>query len=75
VYPSLPASAARISLAQLSVVAFKSLINPALTKAYAPSGGVLVDVTAATDGLHPADEHTQLIPYGTIPVAVRKVCT
>ena len=75
VYPSLPATAARISLAQLSVVAFKSLINPALTTAYAPSGGVLADVTAATGGYTPLTSTTQLIPYGTIPVAVAKVCT
>ncbi len=36
VYPKQPAPAAAISLAKLSVVAFRSLINPALTKAYAP---------------------------------------
>ena len=35
VYPKQPAPTAAISLANLSVVAFKSLINPALTKAYA----------------------------------------
>ena len=34
VYPTHPASASAVSLAKLSVVAFKSLINPALTKAY-----------------------------------------
>jgi lysophospholipase L1-like esterase len=75
VYPSLPATAARISLAQLSVVAFKSLINPALTTAYASSGGVLVDVTSATGGYTPLTRTKQLSPYGTIPVAVAKVCT
>ena len=74
VYPSLPATAARISLAQLSVVAFKSLINPALAKAYAPSGGVLVDVTAATGAYTPLTSTTQLIPYGTIPIGVAQVC-
>jgi lysophospholipase L1-like esterase len=75
VYPSVPATAARISLAQLSVVAFKSLINPALTTAYAPSGGVLVDVTSATGGYTPLTRTETLSPYGTIPVAVAKVCT
>jgi lysophospholipase L1-like esterase len=75
VYPSLPATAARVSLAQLSVAAFKSLINPGLTAAYAPSGGVLVDVTAATGAYTPLTSTTQLIPYGTIPIAVAKVCT
>jgi len=75
VYPSLPATAARISLAKLSVVAFKSLINPALTAAYAASGGVLVDITTATGGYTPLTRTVRLPPYGTIPVAVAKVCT
>jgi lysophospholipase L1-like esterase len=75
VYPSLPATAASVSLAQLSVAAFKSLINPALTEAYARSGGVLVDVTAATGAYTPLTSTTQLIPYGTIPTAVAQVCT
>ena len=75
VYPSLPATAARTSLAQESVVAFKGLINPALKTAYASAGGVLVDVTAAT-GAYTALTKTQtLAPYGTIPVAVANVCT
>jgi lysophospholipase L1-like esterase len=75
VYPSLPATAARISLAKLSVVAFKSLINPALTRAYAASGGVLVDVTTATGGYTPLTRTVRLSPYGEVPVAVAKVCT
>jgi len=75
VYPSLPATAARISLAKLSVVAFKSIINPALTTAYAAVGGVLVDVTAATGAYTPLTRTEQLSPYGTVPVAVARVCT
>jgi lysophospholipase L1-like esterase len=75
VYPSLPATAARISLAKLSVVAFKSIINPALTTAYAPVGGVLVDATAATGAYTPLTRTVRLSPYGTVPVAVAKVCT
>jgi lysophospholipase L1-like esterase len=75
VYPSLPATAARISLAQESVVAFKTLINPALVKAYAAAGGVLVDVTAATGAYTALTTTTQVQPYGTIPVAVAKVCS
>ena len=35
VYPKNPAAPATVNLAKLSVVAFKSLINPALSKAYA----------------------------------------
>ena len=39
VYPSRSPTASSVSLAKLSVVAFKDLINPALTKAYATAGG------------------------------------
>jgi hypothetical protein len=61
-------------LATLSVVAFKSLINPALKKAYAAGGGKLVDVTRATGAYGPLEETTTLEPYGVIPVPVAKVC-
>lgn len=61
-------------LASLSVTAFKSLINPALSAAYASVGGKLVDVTAATGAYTPLSQTTTLAPYGTIPVAVAKVC-
>src|SRR5258708_18689440 len=53
VYPKQPAAAAALSLAKLSVVAFKSLINPALTKAYASANGRLADVTTATGAYVP----------------------
>lgn len=75
VYPSLPVTPARTALAQESVVAFKSLINPALVKAYAVAGGVLVDVTAATGAYTPLTTTTHVQLYGSIPVAVAKVCT
>ena len=75
VYPALPASTASVALAQQSVVAFKSLINPALVKAYKAGRGVLVDVTAATGAYTPLTTTTTLAPYGTLPVAVAKVCT
>ncbi len=75
VYPSVPPSAAQIALAQSSVVAFKSVINPALTAAYALSSGVLVDVTKATGAYVPLTRTTTLKPYGTVPVAVASVCT
>ena len=75
VYPSLPATPARISLAKESVLAFKSLINPALVKAYAAGQGVLVDVTAATNAYTPLTKIVNLKPYGPVPVPVANVCT
>jgi lysophospholipase L1-like esterase len=74
VYPTQPPTAARLALAQVSVTAFKALINPALSRAYATAGGDLLDVTAATGGYTPLSETESLTPYGTIPVAVAKVC-
>jgi lysophospholipase L1-like esterase len=62
------------SLAQLSVVAFQQLINPALQQSYATAQAGFVDVTAATGAYTPLDQTTDLAPYGTIPVAVAKVC-
>jgi len=61
-------------LADLSVTAFKSLINPALSKLYEGVGGKFVDITEATGAYTPLTETTELAPYGTIPVAVAKVC-
>jgi lysophospholipase L1-like esterase len=75
VYPTQPPSATRITLAKLSVVAFRSLINPTLTKAYGSVGGVLVDVTAATGAYTSLTRTARLAPYGTIPVPVASVCT
>jgi lysophospholipase L1-like esterase len=61
-------------LAKLSVVAFKDLINPALTKAYAAVGGTLVDVTAATGAYGSLDDLVAL-PSGTlVPKPVAEVC-
>src|SRR3984885_15990303 len=53
VYPTNPGPPAAITLAKESVVAFKSLINPALSKAYGTAKGSLVDVTAATGAYGP----------------------
>jgi lysophospholipase L1-like esterase len=75
VYPTLPATAARLALASASVVAFKSLINPALAKAYAAAAGAFVDVTAATGAYTPLTTTVTVAPYGTIPRAVARVCT
>ena len=61
-------------LAQLSVIAFQQLINPALKDAYAAAGGGFVDVTAATGAYTPLDQTTTTADYGTVPVAVAQVC-
>lgn len=61
-------------LATLSVVAFQSIINPALKTAYEGVEGRFVDVTAATGAYTPLTQTTTLAPYGTVPVAVAKVC-
>jgi lysophospholipase L1-like esterase len=75
VYPTNPANASVLSLAKLSVVAFKSLINPALTKAYGSAQGSLVDVTKATGAYVPLTKTVHSRTYGTIPAAVASVCT
>ena len=74
-YPKHPAAASIVSLAKLSVVAFKSLVNPALVKAYAAGNGSLVDVTQATGAYIPLGKTVRYRPYGTIPVAVANVCS
>jgi lysophospholipase L1-like esterase len=63
------------SLASLSVVAFKAVINPTLKKTYQASGGTFVDVTTATGAYIPLTKTTVKAPYGRIPVAVADVCT
>jgi|tagenome__1003787_1003787.scaffolds.fasta_scaffold20640529_1 lysophospholipase L1-like esterase len=61
-------------LAKLSVIAFKSLLNPALKDMYESVGGRFVDVTKATKAYTPLEQTTTLAPYGEIPVAVAEVC-
>jgi lysophospholipase L1-like esterase len=61
-------------LAKLSVVAFQSLVNPALETAYKAGKAKFVDVTKATGAYGSLDETTTLAPYGTIPVPVAKIC-
>ena len=70
----LSANPASKSLASVSVVAFMNLINPALQKDYAAVGASFVDVTSATGAYTPFSQTTDLAPYGTIPVAVARVC-
>jgi lysophospholipase L1-like esterase len=61
-------------LAKLSVVAFQSLLNPALKEMYESVGGRFVDVTEATGAYTPLEQTTTLAPYGEIPAAVAEVC-
>ena len=75
VFPTHPASAGAISLAKLSVVAFKALVNPALAKAYATSFGAFVDVTKATGAYTSLTRTVHTKTYGTIPFPVASVCT
>ena len=61
-------------LAKLSVVAFQSLLNPALKEMYGSVGGKFVDVTKATGAYTPLEQTTTLAPYGVIPDAVAEIC-
>ena len=75
VYPKNPGPPAAITLAKESVVAFKLLINPALSKAYQSAQGSLVDVTKATGAYGSLTTTVKTKTYGTIPVPVATVCT
>jgi lysophospholipase L1-like esterase len=61
-------------LAKLSVVAFQSLLNPALKALYESYGAKFVDVTTATGAYTPLEQTQNLAPYGDIPVAVAEAC-
>jgi lysophospholipase L1-like esterase len=61
-------------LAKLSIVAFQTLLNPALKDIYESHGAKFVDVTDATGAYTPLEQTTTLAPYGDIPVAVANVC-
>jgi lysophospholipase L1-like esterase len=74
VYPKNPAPASTIGLSKLSVFAFKSLINPTLSKAYATVLGSFVDVTTATGAYGSLTHTVKTKTYGTIPVPVAAVC-
>ena len=63
------------NLAKLSVVVFKTLLNPALKSAYASGRARFVDVTAATGAYGSLEQTTTLTPYsGTMPVPVARAC-
>jgi len=74
VWPTRPPAASTVSLAKLSVAAFRSLINPTLSKAYAKSSGAFVDVTAATGAYTSLNRTVNTKAYGPIPVPVASVC-
>jgi len=74
VWPTRPPAASTVSLAKLSVTAFRSLINPTLAKAYAESSGGFVDVTAATGAYTSLNRTVNTRAYGQIPVPVASVC-
>ena len=61
-------------LASVPVVAFRSILSPALKASYAKGRGRFVDVTAATGAYTPLEQTTTLAPYGVIPQAVADVC-
>jgi lysophospholipase L1-like esterase len=62
------------ALARESVLDFKAVVNPALKAAYAPADVTFVDITADSGAYIPLTETTTLKPYGTLPVAVARVC-
>ncbi len=81
VYPHHPPSASSLALAKASVPAFKSLINPALSKSYASAKASFVDVTAATGAYKPLNKETKTKgkkgkskTYAHLPIAVSRVC-
>jgi lysophospholipase L1-like esterase len=63
------------ALAELSIVAFRDVINPTLRELYGQVGGRFVDVTRGFAGETPFTVTTPLPPYGTVPVAVARICT
>jgi lysophospholipase L1-like esterase len=75
VFPTHPASASIIGLADISVVAFKSLVNPTLSASYATSFGAFVDVTKASGAYGSLTKTVRTKQYGTIPVPVATVCS
>jgi lysophospholipase L1-like esterase len=81
VHPSVPPTKTAASLADLSVTAFDTLINPTLMTAYTSvQGGAFVDVTSAPYQLATSGDATPLTttvrlrPYGVVPVAVWEIC-
>ena len=61
-------------LATVSVTAFRSFINPTLARAYSTADGTFLDITADTGAYVPLAQTVSLAPYGSVPVAVARVC-
>ncbi len=70
-----PRSEPNRNLAVQSVTAFKSLINPTLSRVYGSVGASFLDVTAATGGYRPLSDRVLTASYGRIPYAVAQVCS
>jgi hypothetical protein len=62
------------NIANLSVIAFRELINPSLKDSYAEGKGRFVDVTKATGAYGDMGVTETLAPYGSIPKPVADVC-
>jgi lysophospholipase L1-like esterase len=60
--------------ALLSVGAFNSVVNPALSGPYRAAGAKFIDVTKATGAYGSFLDTTDLAPFGTIPTPVAKLC-
>ncbi len=81
VYPAQPPTAASVTQAQTSIVAFDDLVNPTLSQAYASvPGASFVNVTSAPYRKATLGDDTPLTitqkspPFGRVPVAVAEVC-
>jgi len=62
------------NIANLSVIAFRELINPSLKASYAEGKGKFVDVTKETGAYGDMGVTETLEPYGSIPKPVADVC-
>lgn len=69
-----PGGASAQNIANLSVLAFRSFINPMLEKSYAQGQGQFVDVTKETGAYGDMSVMETLAPYGSIPKPVADVC-
>ena len=62
-------------VAQASVGVFHDQLNPVLKSIYAARNIGFVDATAGFGGYIPMSQTTTLAPYGTLPIAVARICT
>ncbi|MCL3838825.1 SGNH/GDSL hydrolase family protein [Aeromicrobium duanguangcaii] len=69
-----PKSAEARRVAQASVEAFRTAVNPALRRTYAAHGATFVDVTRAFGAYLPADRTIRTSKFGTIPARAARVC-